>query len=46
MLKKKNAYLIPTTINLTTTIANAIPTFGNYFDFFSYLTPVDLSCYE
>ena len=44
-INKTNSYLIPTNINFTTTIANTIPTFGNYFDLFFYLTPSDLECY-
>lgn len=45
-INKSNSYLIPTTISMSTTIANTIPTFGNYFDFFYYLTPADILCYE
>lgn len=46
LINKQNSYLIPTTIRLSTNIANSIPTFGNYFDFFFYLTQVDIACYE
>lgn len=43
---REDAELIPINLTLQTTVTNTIPTFGNYFDYFYYLTPKDLTCYN
>lgn len=45
-LKRENAELIPTTVSLQATITGSIPRGGDYFDYFYYLTPNDLQCYQ
>lgn len=46
IVKRENAELIPTSLTFSNQIANAIPTLGNYFDFFSYLNQKDVQCYN
>jgi hypothetical protein len=45
-LQREDAELVPTTLELQTTITSTIPKFGDYFDYFYYLTPRDLECYQ
>ncbi len=32
-------------MSLQTSISNSVPRFGDYFDYFYFLTPTDLQCY-
>jgi hypothetical protein len=46
VIKREDAELIPTSLTFSNSITNAIPTLGNYFDFFSNLNEKDVSCYN
>jgi len=45
-IQRENAELIPTTLSFSNQITNTIPTFGDNFDFFSYLSEKDVMCYN